>query len=208
MKKIKHVYFDVGGVTILDFSGTDKWMQLKRDLGISDDQDEIFEAVWKKYRPRICLDCDIDQIISDFETALQKKFPEGYSMLKDFVNRFEKNPSIWPVIELAKKRYNIGLITNMYPRMLNSIRTAGLLPEIEWDVIVDSSQVGFKKPDENIYRLAEEMAGVAPESIFFIDNKEEFVEGARKRNWQTMIYNPQEPELSSKKVAEKLKLSL
>jgi hypothetical protein len=35
MKNIKFVYFDLGGVTILDFSGTNEWFKLKQELGIS-----------------------------------------------------------------------------------------------------------------------------------------------------------------------------
>lgn len=91
MNNIKHVYFDVGGVALLDYSGTDKWTQMKRDLGVSENQDKIFDTVWKKYRNRICIDCDVDTIVSDFESALETKFSDDYSMLEDFVNRFERN---------------------------------------------------------------------------------------------------------------------
>lgn len=31
---IKFIYFDVGGVAIRDFNGTDKWENLKKELGI------------------------------------------------------------------------------------------------------------------------------------------------------------------------------
>ena len=34
IKKLSFIYFDVGGVVIQDFSGTNKWSQLKRELGI------------------------------------------------------------------------------------------------------------------------------------------------------------------------------
>ena len=94
MSQIKHVYFDVGGVALLDYSGTDKWTQMKRDVGVLEDQDEIFESVWEKHRSRICVDVDVDQILGDFESVLNITFPDNYSMLADFVNRFEVNPSI------------------------------------------------------------------------------------------------------------------
>lgn len=42
---IKHVYFDIGGVLLLDFSGTTKWTQLRRDLGFAADQDELFDRI-------------------------------------------------------------------------------------------------------------------------------------------------------------------
>ncbi len=206
MNNIKHVYFDVGGVALLDYSGTDKWTQMKRDLGVGEAQDQIFETIWKKYRSRICIDCDVDTIVSDFESALETRFVDGYSMLQDFVNRFEKNPSIWPVIESVKDNYSVGLLTNMYPRMLDAIKAKGLLPTIEWDAIVDSSVVGYQKPDENIYRVAEELVDADPKSIFFIDNSEEHVEAAKNRGWQTLHYNPQDLERSNQEIVDLLKL--
>ena len=55
MSDIKFVYFDVGGVLLLDYSGTDKWQQMKLDLGIVGDLDNIFEELWNKNNPRIYL---------------------------------------------------------------------------------------------------------------------------------------------------------
>ncbi len=43
MKQVKFVYFDLGGVAILDFSGTDKWSQLKMELGIGAEKEKQFE---------------------------------------------------------------------------------------------------------------------------------------------------------------------
>lgn len=201
---ISFIYFDVGGVVLLDFSGTDKWIQLKRDLGVSVNQDKIFDSIWNKHRNRICLDCDIDQILSEFESALDTQFTTSYSMLTDFVDRFEKNPTIWPIIQSVKEKYRVGLLTNMYPRMLNAIKAKKLIPPIHWDAVVDSSIVGFQKPDEGIYQVAEKMASVKPQSIFFIDNSQEHVEAAEKRGWQTFLYDPQKPVESSRTLEEYL----
>lgn len=55
-----------------------------------------------------------------------------------------------------------------------------LLPLDElFDVVVDSSEVGFRKPDERIYRLTCERLGVAPADALFIDDFEGNVTGAR-----------------------------
>lgn len=96
----------------------------------------------------------------------------------------------------------------MYPRMLDSIKAKELLPSVMWDAVVDSSVVGYQKPDEEIYCIAEEMASVKPEAIFFIDNSEEHVEAAKNRGWQAMLYDPQNPEKLSNRVAEYLEISL
>lgn len=206
MSDIKFVYFDVGGVALLDFSGTDKWFQMKRDLGISEELDDIFDKVWKTHRSRICLDCDVDTIIPEFIEATGITIPETYSMLNDFVTRFDINHSIHPVINAAKDKFNVGLLTNMYPRMLNKILKMNLIPDIGWKAIVDSSEVGFQKPHAGIYEIAEKQSQVNPDEIFFVDNGIEHIEAAAKRGWQTMLYDPQKPEESSKELNTRLGL--
>ena len=66
MSNIKFVYFDVGGVALLDFSGTDKWKQMKKAIGVTEESDSVFDAIWKKHRSRICIDCDVDTVQSQF----------------------------------------------------------------------------------------------------------------------------------------------
>lgn len=36
-QKIKFIYFDVGGVVILDYSKTNKWNEMLTDLGIPEE---------------------------------------------------------------------------------------------------------------------------------------------------------------------------
>ena len=41
----------------------------------------------------------------------------------------------------------------MYPGMFEAIADRGLFPPITWDVVVDSSAVGYAKPDEDMVFL-------------------------------------------------------
>lgn len=201
-KKVKFIYFDVGGVLILDFSNTTKWQELKSDLGITPETDPEFETVWQKHKDRICLNLDVDSLIPEIQAKTKIKLPKSYSLLNDFVNRFQANPSIWPVLKLARNQYKIGLLTNMYPRMLEVIKKANLLPEIKWDEIIDSSQVMKQKPNPEIFELATEKSGVKNNEILFIDNSLENILAAQKMGWQAMHYNEQKPEESSQQLME------
>lgn len=204
MAKTKFIYFDVGGVLILDYSGTNKWIEMKRDLGITEDQDLLFDDAWSENRESICLDCDVDTLIPKFESVLGFDFPIGYSMLDDFVNRFEKNNSIWNIAKKAKEKYTIGLLTNMYPRMLERIIESGLLPDIEWDVIIDSSIVGYKKPQSGMYQIAQTKSGYNGEEILFIDNQQRHLDSAMKLGWKTLLYDPQNIKESNDKLEKEL----
>lgn len=177
---IKFVYFDLGGVAILDFSGTNKWNDLRNEFGMT-------EEFWAKhYESRL----DRGQI--------SKESPIPYDkLLEGFVSRFEKNPSIWPVILAIKERCPVGLLTNMYPGMFDSIKNHGLLPSINWDAIVDSSIERVAKPDRKFFEIAQKRAGVKGREILFVENSPMHVEAAKKLSWQTFLYNPANPEKSS-----------
>lgn len=203
---IKQVYFDVGGVVLIDFSGNHKWREFKKDLGVTSDNDKAFETLWECYGDRVCVDYDVDDLIPHYQQQLHLSFPKNYSMLEDFVSRFELNPSIWPIAHAVKEKYHIGLLTNMYPRMLDLIKLNKLIPDIVWDTEVDSSVVGYQKPDNQIYSVAEQLAGFSGDEILFVDNTLKNLEAAKVRGWQTLLYNPQDLEGSNQLIEETLQL--
>lgn len=202
MTKISFVYFDLGGVLVQDFSGTNKWKQLKKELGIPKDKNSDFEYFWDKYEVEVNMGRDIDTLIPMIKEKFGSKFPDNYSFLIDgFVNRFEKNRSIWPIVDKIHQKCRIGLLTNMYPHMFNAIRKRGLLPKIEWDVIIDSSIVGIAKSDRRIFKLAEKEAGFKGKEILFVENNPSQAEAAKEFGWQIFLYDSAKPQNSSKRLA-------
>jgi FMN phosphatase YigB (HAD superfamily) len=124
-------------------------------------------------------------------------------LVDGFVNRFKANKSIWPVIDKIREKSRIGLLTNLYPGMLDAIRVRNILPDVKWDVIVDSSVVGLRKPDLEIYQKAQEDAGVKGEEILFIDNSFENIKVAKDLlGWRVFLYDPSKAEDSSSKLSK------
>lgn len=188
---ISFIYFDLGGVVIHDFNGTNKWEELKKSFGISSEKSEAFDEWFNLVEPEVNKGRDLESLLPEMKDKFNVKVPENYSFLIDgFVSHFETNTTIWPLITEAQKNYRIGLLTNMYPGMFNAITKQGIMPHEEWHVIVDSSLVGTCKPERKIYEIAEEQAGARGSEIFFIDNSIKNIEGAKKLGWQTMLYNP------------------
>lgn len=205
MQSDTFIYFDVGGVALLDFSGTDKWSELKRDLGVSTDEvNNAFNSLWQSVRHKICTEYDVDDLVPELRKIEGVQIPDEYSLLEDIVQRFEQNTSIWPVIESASEQHEVGLLTNMYPRMFSKIEEKGLLPQVKWQVVVDSSVVGAQKPEEAIFEAAERAAGVSPEQICFFDNSQKNVEVAKARGWQGFVYDPQRAAESARELGEVL----
>jgi FMN phosphatase YigB (HAD superfamily) len=200
--KISFVYFDLGGVVELDFSGTNKWAKLKKELGMSADKDREFEDFWDKYEAEVNIGRDVETLIPLIKEKFGSKFPDKYSFLIDgFVNRFEVNKSIWPVIDKIHQKCRIGLLTNMYPHMFEAIKKRGLLPNVTWDVIIDSSVVGIQKPDTQIFKIGEQRAGVKGKEILFVENTPNHVHAAKVFGWQTFLYDSAHPKDSSNKLS-------
>jgi epoxide hydrolase-like predicted phosphatase len=85
-----------------------------------------------------------------------------------------------PNLELVRevgKSCKVGLVTN------NAVDTrsrwqANLPPDL-FEVVIDSSEVGLRKPDRAIYELALDRLGVAASAAIFVDDQPIYVEGAR-----------------------------
>lgn len=191
MPNISFIYFDVGGVAILDFSGTTKFNDYFLGLGMDSDQLTVVRRLFTKHAEDIC-----DGTLSIF--ALQDMISEESNFIfntdlcltKEFTDRFEENPGMVDLIrDLQKKGFRVGLLTNMYDKMLDMIRMRGILPGIDWNVVVDSSLVRMAKPSEQIYRLAQEMSETSAEEILFIDNVQENLDTANGLGWQTYLYD-------------------
>lgn len=200
---IKFVYFDIGGVLVKDFSATNKWNLMTNEWGISEVKKEELNKLFHKFEDRVCIgEKDVEEFLPMVEKRFGVKFPKNYSILKDFIDRFKKNEGIWKIVDECKKKYRIGLLTNMYPRMLNLINEKKLLSDIKWNEIIDSSIYKIKKPEKEIYVLAEELAKTPVNEILFIDNKEENLIVSRERGWQTFWFDSQDYEKSNQELEE------
>jgi epoxide hydrolase-like predicted phosphatase len=75
--------------------------------------------------------------------------------------------------------------------LTNNVETAGwraAFPFQLFDVVVDSSQVGARKPDPAIYRLMIDALTLEPGNIAFFDDFEENIEPARRLGIQAFVF--------------------
>ena len=200
--KIQFIYFDVGGVALLDFSKTNKWNEMLSDLGVTEAIKPHFDDLFDEHEKKICIGEDINIFVKEAKDTLGIEFPNNYDMTADFVNRFEQNIPMLALLERLKKGFKLGLLTGQYPNMLNMIFEKKLLPKDIWDVILDSSIEGMTKPDPKVYQIAEQRAGVVPESILFVDNKAKLLEYPKSRGWKVFEYDPANAESSTDELAK------
>lgn len=195
---ISFVYFDVGGVLINDFSDNDGWQQLRNELGVSAEQNAKFEAFWDTYSTELNTIRSVETLRPAIEHEFGVRLPAEYSLLDGFVKRFSANPLVWPIIETVRQRVPIGLLTNMYPNMLDAIWQRGILPDVQWATIMDSSVELLEKPNPELLIRAEKRAGAGHPTILFIDNSPVNIEAAATFGWQTFLYDSSNHQVSCK----------
>ena len=107
-----------------------------------------------------------------------RSFTEGITVHDEVLDR---------VRALRAEGYRTGLVTNNVKEGSSSWRK--LFPADElFEVIVDSSEVGVRKPNPAIFAIAlERLGGVAPERAVFLDDAEGNVEGARRAGLHAIL---------------------
>jgi HAD superfamily hydrolase (TIGR01509 family) len=63
------------------------------------------------------------------------------------------------------------------------------------DVLVYSHEVGLEKPDPAIFRLTEQLLGVRPEEVVFLDDIAGHVEAAARCGWHAVLHRDTESSL-------------
>lgn len=68
--------------------------------------------------------------------------------------------------ELRRRGYRTGVVSNADGRVRGLLETAGLSPHLE--LIVDSAEVGFEKPDARIFQAATARLGLSPGACAYV----------------------------------------
>lgn len=81
------------------------------------------------------------------------------------------HPGVVAAIRSLRGRYRVALLTNAFPGHADSLRQRhGFDPRTEFDLYVNSAEVGMAKPDPAIYQMTLDRLGVRPEEAIFIDD--------------------------------------
>jgi len=143
-----------------------------------------------------------------FHSSLQSDYERGLISSQEFVQRlsqtldrplpieetleaasaiFDPHEEIVDSIEgLRKADYRLGILSNTCDAHWNWLMKQNYKVLGPWfDVIALSYEMQCAKPDLDIYRKAEAMAGVPAERIFFTDDRLDNIQGADRAGWIT-----------------------
>ena len=103
-------------------------------------------------------------------------------------------PSMAEAVRRCSEQMKTGLLTNNYAPMASSERSAEMAEVMGWfDVVIESSVVGVRKPDPAFYMLACEALGIEPSACVFLDDLGVNLKPARAMGMTTIkVIDPDE----------------
>ena len=176
---IEAVLWDFGGVfTTSPFEAFNRFevaRALPENFIRTVNSTNLHDNAWARFESS---EIDVDE----FDEAFRREAEAlGHSVRgKDVLTLLagEFRPRMAGVLTECKRHYKVGCITNNMknrptqaapaPNQERATRTASILEQ--FDVVVESSVEGIRKPDPRIYRLACDRLGVAPENAVFLDD--------------------------------------
>ncbi len=191
------IYFDVNGTLVLYYQRA--FAEIAKDTGAPIDAVET--AYWH-YNDEVCKG---ELSVKDFNTRFAEKLGvDEIDWLAYYLEAIEPVKEMQDVVKWASEHYKIGLLTNIMPSLITTLKQKSLLPNINYDAIVDSSEVGITKPDPRIYEIARDLAGCPPEEILFIDDLRSNLTVAEKQGWNVLSFDDARPEQSAEYIRQAL----
>ncbi len=190
---VSFVYFDVNGCLVHFYQRA--FARLAEVTGAPPDAVET--AFWH-YNDDVCRGT---MSLNDFNTKLAERLGVDSVQWQDYyLETVEPIEQMQELLQWASERYQVGLLTNIMPGLLSAMRRNGQLPNINYDAVVDSSEVGAIKPESQIYEIATARAGVPPEEILLIDDARPNLMAAEKQGWHVLWFDDARPEESVERV--------
>ena len=133
--------------------------------------------------------------LADYMSGLVERAPEvlGRPLDLDAYAEFSRSMPLlvqWPVVHeirrLKDEGVRLALLTNNVKEFGSAWRATFPVDEL-FPVVVDSSEVGMRKPDPRIYELTCERVGVRPAAAVFLDDNEDNVAAAAGIGIETVL---------------------
>lgn len=192
----RFVYFDVNGC-LVQFTHH-VFSQLASESGTPID---VVQGIYMEFDDAVNRG---NRSVEDMNAALSQALGMDVDWLDCYLNTVQEIPGMVDLVAWAHEHYHVGLLSNSMPGFIEALQARGKIPQIQFDVIVDSSQVGMVKPERRIYEIAAEQTGVAHSEILFVDDLSTNLVAAKEFGWHTIWFDPYRPEESISSIRQAL----
>lgn len=197
---VRFVYFDVNGCLVRFFHRA--FTRLSEEFNAPADR---VEATFWHYNDAVCRgDITLDEFNNYIAEALNV---ETIDWTKYYMEEVEPIAEMHELLAWAAEHYHIGLLTNIMPGFINEMIERGLIPDLPYSAIVDSSQVGSIKPEEAIYEEAVSRSNYPPSEIMLVDDSRANVMAAEKHGWKVLWFDDYHPSESVTRIKKTLEFT-
>jgi epoxide hydrolase-like predicted phosphatase len=182
---IRAFLFDYDGVITRGVADSTLWARLAANLGIS----EKLAAAWigSISAPRLKGQLSRDEMWRFFEQQYGKPISVEQ---RDIWFKWEELKPLPEMIGLVQglklKGYPVGLLSNASTDTRDIIQKHGGYDAFDFTVI--SSDVGYRKPDAEIYKIAlAKLSGIKPSEVLFLDDRKTGIVAADKLGIKTIL---------------------
>ncbi len=225
LKHKKHIFFDLDD-TLWDFQSNServlKELYVEYDLGkklnsevqaFLDEYKRVNLLFWSLYgRGKIDKTYLREQRFREtFKRFNYDNDADNASLTQDYLARAPKGSRLkegcLEILKYLSQRHSLHIITNGFREIQGVKIDSGGIRHFFQHIII-SEEHGLNKPDERIFRLAEQLSGAETADCVMIgDNLENDVEGAINAGWEAILLdNDNSVDYNGKRIIELLEL--
>ncbi len=197
---VRFVFFDINGCLVRFYQRA--FTRLAEETGAPAD---VIETTFWHHNDAVCRG---EMSIADFNRALAErlKVPQ-LDWQAHYLAAVDPIPDMHELVRWAIEHYRVGLLSNTMPGFIEIMRGQGLIPDVAYDAIVDSSQVGSIKPEQRIYEAAQTAAVCPPEEILLVDDTRTNIVAAERLGWHVIWFDDYRPVELAKRIRTALEPS-
>jgi FMN phosphatase YigB (HAD superfamily) len=194
---VSFIYFDVNGCLVHFYQRA--FAKISLDTGMPAD---IVETAYWHFNDDACRGT---LNMTDFNARMAGRLGvERVNWQAAYLETIEPILQMQELLVWASERYQVGLLTNIMPGLLAAMRRDGHVPQIAYDAIVDSSEVGVIKPEIKIFEIATDKSQKSPNEILLIDDSRPNLMAAEKFGWHVLWFDDSRPD----EMVERIRVAL
>ncbi len=186
---VTFVFLDVNGVLVRFFHRA--FSQIAEETGVGAD---VVETLFWRHNDAVCRG---DITLADLNNIFNQELNiQNFDWQKYYMANVDPMPHVEELVRWVAENYKVGLLTNNVPGFTQQMLQQGRLPQVKYDVIIDSAEVKAIKPEEKIYEIAQQKAGVPAQEIMLIDDGRTNLMAADRMGWHVLWFDDFRPEES------------
>lgn len=195
---IRFVYFDINGCLVHFYHRA--FTALAEASGKPAD---MIETTFWHYNDVVCRG---EMPIEEFNAILSEQLDQpNIDWRSYYLEAIEPIQEMQELVHWAAEYYQVGLLSNIMPGQIDQMLQKGLLPNVSYDAIIDSSEIRAIKPEEQIFTMASEQSGLETSELLLIDDSRANVMAAERLGWRVLWFDAYRPVESVQRVRDALR---